>query len=79
MFVIRKIVVPVATLFLGLSGMFMVTVTATADTQSYHRLRGRLAHPVPVTFIEEIDAAAGIRFPVAAVLGHRRQRTAHSG
>ncbi len=35
MFVIRKIVVPVATLFLGLSGMFMVTVTATADTQSY--------------------------------------------
>jgi len=35
MFVIRKIVVPVATLFLGLSGMFMVTVPAPPAPQSY--------------------------------------------
>jgi len=35
MFAIRKIVVSVATLFLGLSAMFMATATATADIQPY--------------------------------------------
>jgi hypothetical protein len=32
---IRKIVVSAATLFLGLSAMFTVTATATADTTPY--------------------------------------------